>query len=77
MISIKNFIFNPFQVNTYIAFDESKRCIIVDPGCYNEKENKILKNFIEQNNLNPVALVNTHCHLDHIFGNAFVLTHII
>lgn len=72
MISIKNFIFNPFQVNTYIAFDESKRCIIVDPGCYNEKENKILKNFIEQNNLNPIALVNTHCHLDHIFGNAFV-----
>ena len=74
MISIKSFTFNPFQENTYIAFDESKECIIVDPGCYDEKENTILKNFIEQNNLKPVALVNTHCHLDHIFGNNFVAT---
>ena len=59
MISIKCFTFNPFQENTYIAFDESKECIIVDPGCYDETENTILKNFIEQNNLKPVALVNT------------------
>ena len=72
MISIKSFTFNPFLENTYIAFDESNECIIVDPGCYDETENKILKNFIEQNNLKPVALVNTHCHLDHIFGNNFV-----
>ena len=72
MISIKSFTFNPFQENTYIAFDESKECIIVDPGCYDETENTILKNFIEQNNLKPVALVNSHCHLDHIFGNSFV-----
>ena len=72
MISIKSLTFNPFQENTYIAFDESKECIIVDPGCYDEEENTILKNFIEQNNLKPKALVNTHCHLDHIFGNCFV-----
>lgn len=72
MISIKSFTFNPFQENTYIAFDESKECMIVDPGCYDKTENTILKNFIEQHNLKPVALVNTHCHLDHIFGNSFV-----
>ena len=72
MISIKSFTFNPFQENTYIAFDETKECIIVDPGCYDETENTILKNFIEQNNLKPVALINTHCHLDLIFGNSFV-----
>jgi len=72
MISIKSITFNPFQENTYIAFDETRECIIIDPGCYYERENTILKNFIEQNNLNPVALVNTHCHLDHIFGNNFV-----
>ena len=72
MISIKSITFNPFQENTYIAFDETKECIIIDPGCYDERENTILKNFIEQNNLKPVALVNTHCHLDHIFGNNFV-----
>ena len=72
MISIKSFTFNPFQENTYIAFDESKECIIVDPGCYDESENIILKKFIDQNNLKPQALVNTHCHLDHVFGNNFV-----
>tara|TARA_B100000963_G_C22474252_1_gene601620 strand:- start:254 stop:892 length:639 start_codon:yes stop_codon:yes gene_type:complete len=72
MISIKSITFNPFQENTYIAFDETKECIIIDPGCYDDRENTILKNFIEQNNLKPVALVNTHCHIDHIFGNNFV-----
>ena len=72
MISIKSFTFNPFQENTYIAFDESKECIIVDPGCYDESENIILKKFIDQNNLKPQALINTHCHLDHVFGNNFV-----
>ena len=72
MIHIKKFTFNPFQENTYIAYDETKECIIVDPGCYDENENSILKTFIEQENLKPVALVNTHCHLDHIFGNKFV-----
>ena len=72
MLSIKSFTFNPFQENTYIAYDETKECIIVDPGCYDENENSILKSFIEQENLKPVALVNTHCHLDHIFGNKFV-----
>ena len=69
MIKIQSFTFNPFQENTYIAYDETNECIIVDPGCYDENENKVLKNFIDQNNLKPVALINTHCHLDHIFGN--------
>lgn len=72
MIIIQSFTFNPFQENTYIAYDETKECIIVDPGCYDETENNVLKHFIEQNNLKPVALINTHCHLDHIFGNHFI-----
>ena len=72
MVTIQSFTFNPFQENTYLAYDETKECIIVDPGCYDESENLILHNFIKKNHLNPVALVNTHCHLDHIFGNKFV-----
>ena len=72
MIQIKSFTFNPFQENTYIAYDETLECIIVDPGCYDEKDNTTLKNFIEEKGLKPIALVNTHCHLDHLFGNKFV-----
>jgi hydroxyacylglutathione hydrolase len=72
MISIASFIFNPFQENTYVLYDESKECVIIDPGCYDEKERSELVSFIEMNKLKPVKLLNTHCHIDHVFGNRFI-----
>lgn len=72
MISIKFFVFGPFQENTYILYDETKECIIIDPGCYDNRERAELAAFIEDNKLKPVKLINTHCHLDHVFGNGFV-----
>lgn len=72
MIHVASFTFNPFQENTYVLYDETKECIIIDPGCYTENERKRLKAFIEKEGLQPVRLINTHCHLDHICGNAFV-----
>ena len=64
--------FNPFEENTYFIIAPSNECIIIDPGCFDEKERLALKNFISENKLNPVRLINTHCHIDHILGNAFV-----
>jgi len=72
MISIQSFVFSPIQENTYILHDETGECVIIDPGCYDDQERKILSSFIEDKKLVPVRLLNTHCHLDHIFGNAFV-----
>ena len=72
MIHVASFTFNPFQENTYVLYDETKECIIIDPGCYTENERKRLKAFIEKEELKPVRLINTHCHLDHICGNAFI-----
>lgn len=72
MIEVASFAFNPFQENTYILFDETKECVIIDPGCYTENERRQLKTFIKNNGLKPVKLLNTHCHLDHICGNTFV-----
>ena len=72
MVNIKEFTFNPFQENTYILYDNTKDCAIVDPGCSNKEEEQKLKDFIESNDLNPVKLLNTHCHIDHILGNNFV-----
>lgn len=72
MLQIKTFTFNPIEENTYLLVDEAKNCIIVDPGCYFDHEKDELKNFITRNHLNPVYLLNTHCHLDHVFGNLFV-----
>lgn len=72
MISIKSFVFGPFQENTYVLYDETKECVIIDPGCYDSRERTALEAFISSNGLKPVKLLNTHCHLDHIFGNGFV-----
>ena len=69
MITIKKFTFNPFQENTYILFDETKECVVIDPGCYDKEEKTNLVSFIEDNELIPVQLLNTHCHIDHVLGN--------
>jgi hydroxyacylglutathione hydrolase len=72
MTHIQAFEFNPFAENTYVVFDETGECVIFDPGCYTAEERTALKNFIAEKTLQPVRLINTHCHLDHVFGNAFV-----
>jgi hydroxyacylglutathione hydrolase len=72
MLSVKSFIFSPVQENTYVLYNEEKQCCIIDPGCYFDNEKKELKDFIEKTGLTPVLLLNTHCHLDHVFGNKFV-----
>jgi len=72
MINIQTFTFGPFQENTYVLYDSSKECIIIDPGCYDEQERMELADFIETNKLHPVRLLNTHCHIDHVVGNNFV-----
>ena len=72
MIQIKQFSFNAFQVNTLVLFDETSECIIIDAACYEDFERKTLVDFIKQNKLKPVKLINTHCHIDHILGNNFV-----
>lgn len=72
MTQVQVFEFNPFAENTYVLFDDTGECAIFDPGCYEHEERLALQNFIREKNLRPVRLINTHCHLDHIFGNAFV-----
>jgi len=72
MIYIKIFTFNAYGENTYVLFDETNECVIIDPGMYEGFEQNELVSFTKENNLKPVLLLNTHCHLDHIFGNKFV-----
>ena len=72
MFQIKAFLFNPVQENTYLLYNEYNECIIIDPGCYFDEEKEILKAFINLNKLRPKFLLNTHCHLDHVFGNKFI-----
>ncbi len=72
MINIKQFTFNAYQENTYVLFDETGECVIIDPGMYDGGEQNELVQFITAAELKPVALLNTHCHIDHVFGNKFV-----
>jgi len=72
-MKIYKFVFSPIDVNTYILVDDSGDCAIIDCGCYEKQESEELENFIKEKGINPVLLLNTHCHLDHIFGNSFVL----
>lgn len=69
MLEIRQFTFNPVQENTYVIFNEKGACAIIDPGCYFTSEHKELTDFIHSRKLAPKCLLNTHCHLDHVFGN--------
>jgi hydroxyacylglutathione hydrolase len=72
MISVAAFTFSPVQENTYVLYNNDKQAIIVDPGCYFTAEEEKLLQFVRENELTPVKLLNTHCHLDHVFGNKWV-----
>jgi hydroxyacylglutathione hydrolase len=72
MIKVEHFTFNPFAENTYILSNEKGESVIIDPGCYFTEEERKLKDHIIERQLKPVLLLNTHCHLDHVFGNSWV-----
>ena len=72
-MEIFRLVFSPIEVNTYVLADRSGDCAIIDCGCYDQDESEEFAAFIKKKNLNPVLLINTHCHLDHIFGNKFIL----
>ncbi|MGC9344103.1 MAG: MBL fold metallo-hydrolase, partial [Bacteroidales bacterium] len=72
MIYIEKFVFNPFQVNTYLVYDSGNEAYIIDPACSDKSEEKKLTGFIDEKALNLKAIVNTHCHIDHILGVEYI-----
>lgn len=71
-MQIKKFTFNPFQENSYILYDDTKECIVIDPGCETATEEASISSFIESQGLTVKRLINTHCHIDHILGNRYI-----
>lgn len=67
-MKIKTFEFNPIFVNTYVLYDDSRECVIIDAACYYHDEKENIFNFIIDNELQPKMLINTHLHFDHLFG---------
>lgn len=71
MLHIKSFTFNPFQENTYLLYDEKGNGTLIDPGCFDLAERKELLDFVTEENIRITQLLNTHCHIDHVLGNAW------
>ena len=72
MANVQLFTNNPYQENTYILYDETGECAIIDPGMDTAAEQNAVVSFIRQNQLKPVLMLNTHCHIDHVLGNRFI-----
>ena len=70
-VTVRSFTFNPFAENTYLLHDETASCCLVDPGCHTAQEEEVLCDYIEKHALRVRAILNTHCHIDHVLGNAF------
>jgi hydroxyacylglutathione hydrolase len=65
-------VFSPIEVNTYIITGDNASCVVIDCGCYTIAEEERLDNLFTNLDLVPLMLLNTHCHLDHVFGNRFM-----
>ena len=72
MIHIQHFTFGAFSENTYLLWDETKSCIVIDPGNSDTSENQKLTDFINKNELKLERLILTHGHIDHINGNKYI-----
>lgn len=72
MIYSKNFIFSPFEENTYVLYDDLKNAIVIDPGMVNSSEEEEFSLFIKDKGLKITRILLTHAHLDHIFGLNYV-----
>ncbi|MFZ9661041.1 MAG: MBL fold metallo-hydrolase [Chitinophagaceae bacterium] len=75
MYNVKIFQFSPIQENTYVLYNEHKEALVIDPGCYGDNEEQELSDFIQKEGLSLKGLLNTHCHLDHVFGLKYVSEH--
>lgn len=72
MLQVHSFTFNPFAEHTYVLYDETRTCAIIDPGCATQQEQQQLSDFIKAEELQVTHLINTHGHIDHVVGNQYI-----
>ena len=68
MITIESFVFNSFQVNTYLIRDPMGKGMVIDPAFYSPEEISTFDRHIKSNNIQLIGQLNTHCHVDHVLG---------
>lgn len=54
------------ETNCYLAYSENtKECAVIDPGADGDK----IIDMIERHSLDPIMIINTHGHFDHVGAN--------
>ncbi|MCQ2105236.1 MAG: MBL fold metallo-hydrolase [Fibrobacter sp.] len=71
-MKIQQYVVNSYGVNAFILNNDAGDAILIDPSVSNIQERKVLADYISTNKLTIKRLLNTHLHLDHILGNAFI-----
>lgn len=73
MLKVKQFVFNPVEVNTFVVYDsDTLDALVIDPGMLESHEHEEFDKFITDNHLKVQQIVNTHLHFDHCFGDNYV-----
>lgn len=68
---VERFALNPMGTNTYVIAAPSGDAYIVDP-CATDMAPMVA--YIQDHALRVKAIVNTHCHFDHVLGNEAMRT---
>lgn len=72
--TVRSFVVNAFRQKCYVCHSGSE-AVIIDPGCFSERERRAVLDYIEENKLSVKHLLLTHAHVDHFYGSAFFARH--
>ena len=68
MIKLKQYAFNPLQVNCYLLYEEGGSGILIDPSALEASELARLDGFVKEHSITLEMVLTTHGHFDHLFG---------
>lgn len=66
-MDVLKYTVGPFAENTYLL-TEGKDALLVDPGFLEDSEYQTVKNHLEDQDLDLLAVMLTHAHVDHVLG---------
>lgn len=68
MREIKTFYVNALRECLYVLSSENGECVIVDPGCQNDRERARVDGYLAEEGLKPACILLTHAHFDHVLS---------
>jgi len=72
---VESYTVGPFSQNTYLLTHKGEG-LLIDPGFYDPTEYQQFKRDLEENEIELLAILLTHAHIDHVLGIDKVLADI-